>query len=490
MYFKIILAAVFFQSNILIAQTSGVDINNSNSQVQTNLGPDEVCVQQKQTTNAFGGINSYDPAYQQCLQRNAQRAQVRAYTNRGASDAQAVLNGLVAPVNNCVPSSNSGSNSSIGGMNQNYDYAYQSCLQGYNAQLAEYNRKKQVEALMNQQQAATTSALTAQQQEFARLNDRTATGSMKEVQNKNSQGQSMYQQAAMELAKLAAQKFMQGSACASSCPTGCCSQVGMLMAAGAAFMALNGKSNKQAGEHGASALQACQTFNQLSSAQQDCSGIKTTVLTPTLGSIYDSNGKCKPTAPPGCTDLTGTGSGVGGAKIPSNCKDPKTGLMGSCLTAGLNAFRQNADGTITIGGENGDKTYSLSDFKDRDSMIAAGMSAAAADALMNDLYGNNSALAKAGLDAKNLADGKDKKTFGVFSDIGATGAGASVLGKDGSKKFGDKLSDTALADRRPTSEGLNRDFNGDLIGSAGDDIFSMMKRRYILKNEQDTFIAP
>ena len=59
-----------------------------------------------------------------------------------------------------------------------------------------------------------------------------------------------------------------------------------------------------------------------------------------------------------------------------------------------------------------------------------------------------------------------------------------------SRKFGDKMGEVASSGRGPSSEGLSRDFKGDLIGAAGDDIFSMMKRRYILKNEQDSFIAP
>ena len=39
-----------------------------------------------------------------------------------------------------------------------------------------------------------------------------------------------------------------------------------------------------------------------------------------------------------------------------------------------------------------------------------------------------------------------------------------------------------------SAEGLARNFNGELIGVAGDDIFKMMNRRYQLKSNQDTFI--
>ena len=139
---------------------------------------------------------------------------------------------------------------------------------------------------------------------------------------------------------------------------------------------------------------------------------------------------------------------------------------------------------------NGLKTYTDKDFADVKSMMAAGLSAADANKLYSDLYGKDSLLSKAGADAKSLAElGKDKKNLGDFSGLGG---GASTVAVDAAansnKKFSEKIGD--VADRRPTSEGLTRDFNGELIGAAGDDIFTMMNRRYKLKNEQDSFIAP
>lgn len=45
--------------------------------------------------------------------------------------------------------------------------------------------------------------------------------------------------------------------------------------------------------------------------------------------------------------------------------------------------------------------------------------------------------------------------------------------------------------RKPAQvTGLTKNFNGDPIGVSGDDIFSMMKRRYILKSNQKTFFGP
>lgn len=260
-----------------------------------------------------------------------------------------------------------------------------------------------------------------------------------------------------------------------------------LAAAGAAFMLLNGKANSQADELAGAAGAACEKFNQLSSAQKDCSATTTTTQTiPPVTEWYDNEGKCKPTAPPECKNIAGTGSGSTTARIPSNCKDA-SGKPISCVTAGLNAFKQNSDGSIKVKTPNGYKTYTLADFADKKSMMAAGLTAAQADALMDQLYGKNSILAKAGLEAKDLA--KEGKKF---SDFTSSGTGTNVVNldplKNANKKFGEKLDPSA--DRRPSSEGLTREFNGDLIGAAGDDLFTMMKRRYNLKAEQDTFISP
>jgi hypothetical protein len=479
MYLKIFMAIVFLQSNIVLG--ADVNLNNSNAQTQSNLQKDEVCVQAERPHDLEQQQHWYDYAYQQCQARNARRANVRTYTDRGARDAQEILSGnLKAPENKCVNNATANNNG--------YDYEYQSCMQNYNAQMQEYNRKKQAEQMAKQVESeAAVSAQTAEQQSLAKLNDKSATGSMAEVQQKNESGMNIYKAAGVGLAITAAINATTGTGCAATCTamgTGCCSLAPYYFAGAAAFMLLNGKANKQASEHGQSALQSCQTFNQLSSAQKDCSGIDTNVSTPLVTTMYDDTGKCKQPIVPGCTDLPGAG-GKNPIKIPgSNCK----GI--SCLAGGPTL---NKDGSVSVKTPTGTKTYSDSDFKDKKSMMAAGMSAAAADSLMDDLYGKNSALAKAGLDAKNMGKDSDHKGIGSFSDMGSA-SGKNIVninsGPDSNKKFGDKMGEVALAARGPTSEGLSRDFNGDTIGAAGDDIFSMMKRRYNLKNEQDSFIAP
>lgn len=475
-YSKIFIAGLFLLSNMGFAQ-SGVNLNNSNNQVQSNIERDEVCTQTARPESLDPRESWYDEPYNSCLARNRRRAEIRAYAARGRSDAQEVLNGtLKEPTNNCRQNTNSGE----------YDYAYSSCMQQYAAEKREYDRKAEAARLAKAEEDKANAS--AANQDIAKVNDTSATGSMAEIQKKNEDGNVLYKVAGVALAGLAVKNFTSAQGCAASCPWGCCPAAGVFAAAGAAFLLLNGKANNQADQHAASANEACKTFNQLSSAQKDCSGAGTTTQTiPPVTTWYDNEGKCKATAPPECKNIAGTGSGSTTTKIPSNCKDA-SGKPISCVTAGLGSFKQNPDGSIKVKTPSGYKTYTIADFADKKSMMAAGLTAAQADALMDQLYGKNSILAKAGLEAKDLAK-QDKK----FSDFGNVGSGTNVINldetKNANKKFGEKL-DPSADGRRPSSEGLTREFNGDLIGAAGDDIFTMMKRRYNLKAEQDTFISP
>ncbi len=480
-YSKFLIAGIYFYSNLVYAQNSGVDLNNSNRQVQSNISADETCIQTPRPEQLDQNEYWVDQVYNNCLARNRQRAVQRNYANSAQRDAQTVMNGnLVEPVNKCGTANSS----------DEYDYVHSSCMQAYAAEKREYDRLKPIEADAQRQQNQAAAAGN-KNSAIATVQDTSATGSLSEIQKKSEDGNKLYTIAGIALAGYGAAKFIEAggfSACCGGMNPGCCTKAVVSAAAGAAFMLLNGKANSQANELAGAASTACTKFNQLSSAQKDCSGVGTTTQTiPPVTEWYDNEGKCKATAPPECKNIAGTGSGSTTAKIPSNCKDA-SGKPISCVTAGFSAFKQNPDGSIKVKTPNGYKTYTLADFADKKSMMAAGLTAAQADALMEQLYGKNSILAKAGLEAKDLA--KESKKF---SDFTSGGSGTSVVdldaGKNANKKFGEKL-DSSLDGRRPSSEGLTREFNGDLIGAAGDDIFTMMKRRYNLKAEQDTFISP
>jgi hypothetical protein len=92
---------------------------------------------------------------------------------------------------------------------------------------------------------------------------------------------------------------------------------------------------------------------------------------------------------------------------------------------------------------------------------------------------------KADLDKANSPES------GNFADISGEGSGAKGTGvSDNGSAKGSKDMEGSNKREPATAEGLAKDFNGELIGVAGDDIFKMMNRRYKLKTAQDSFIGP
>lgn len=374
----------------------------------------------------------------------------------------------------------------------------------YNLQSSAYNDAR------NQSASAASGAASA-----AAFQDSSATGSLSDIQGRNSSASKVYAVAGAVLAGWGAYKFAQSAACAASCGTGgCCPMAPALMAAGAAFMLLNSMANKQSGEHVKSAYDACLMQNQISTSQQSCSTLypnQVTTLTPTVsndptvnqntdpnnntttfnpdgtprtpgtvtvGDIDPQTGQCKPDAPPACKQLLGNNT-IG--KIAASAGPNK-------LADATGMYKQLPDGSVQT--KDG-KIYKISDFANEEAMIKAGLSPSDAKALAKQLYGEGGVLAASGLDAEGLLKDANKKSaeFGV-PGIGDGGAGSSGSGKGNlgsGKNFKDALNATK---RKPSSAGLTRNFNGDIIGASGDDIFLMMNRRYRLKNEQDSFIAP
>lgn len=103
--------------------------------------------------------------------------------------------------------------------------------------------------------------------------------------------------------------------------------------------------------------------------------------------------------------------------------------------------------------------------------------------IVNEMYKKN------GFGSPNMAD-----TFSGGAGVSGTTADGSTEGYDGSggagKGNGDQTTD--LNKRAPASSlvaGLTTKYQGENIGVAADDIFSMVTRRYTLKNQQDSFIT-
>lgn len=265
-----------------------------------------------------------------------------------------------------------------------------------------------------------------------------------------------------------------------TCTYGCVHEIAL---SSAAALVMSLASKKQAYQNELTAHQACTTYNQLSSSGKQCGEVPPPVdLTKPdfpYAQVNPETGLCRDSAPPSCkTNLaTLTDKGV----------DIRSVLAGGPNQfAGVNTpFKINKDGSITT--KDG-KTFSAKDFADEKSMIAAGISPADAKKLMDDLYGKDGVLAKAGLDAQKDLNALNKG-LGNF-DMGSGSTTTIKSGAAETEKSGLGVKDLSKRHRTPAGdEGLVKNFNGDSIGIANDDIFKMMNKRYILKSTQDSFIG-
>lgn len=496
---KLFIAILYLYSQMLSAQQTQNNFVQSthNSNMQTELYKDEVCplvddyrfsyLNGEQTRET---VKIPDPA---CVARNRDRARNRAAANEGLARAQRMevgnSDGLKKPEPPPKPDCGSPTATNAEGLG-GYNPSYYACMSQYEAKMRDYNL--QLEAYnkaVGAQADSQRNADAAKQAEWAKMNDKTASGAMEEVQAKNQKGNQIYVAMAGALAAYAAAKFAQSAVCSAQCGAaggGCCSSAPRYMAAGIAFMLLNGKSNKQAGEHARSAGEACSTFNTLSSTQKDCSQTQSAPQI-TVGNIDPNTGMCKPDAPPSCQETLNQN----GLKPVVTANGAKASGMTS---AGFETFGKiQPDGSVKD--KNG-KIWKESDFKDKNAMIAAGIPASVASGLAEELYGANSPLKKPGMDPKEALKKLESSVSPVVSID--SGVGTNIIdinknGPNGASTFSDKLNAVKNADgeqdRMPSSEGLMKEFNGELIGVSGDNIFLMMNRRYKLKTEQDTFLS-
>lgn len=137
------------------------------------------------------------------------------------------------------------------------------------------------------------------------------------------------------------------------------------------------------------------------------------------------------------------------------------------------------------------KTYNVEDFKSPESMAKAGIPQGAI----------NSAMDYAAKVSKEVED-KAKKIGAMtaangYAEGGGSGGGGSGSGyassddEDGGQ-FGSLAGKNAngLLNRDPAQvAGMQKNYNGDPIGVAGDSIFLMMNRRYKVKESQDSFYS-
>jgi hypothetical protein len=195
----------------------------------------------------------------------------------------------------------------------------------------------------------------------------------------------------------------------------------------------------------------------------------------------DKSGQAAGTA--GLTNSYGstTGSGSSTGKNSSTVKAVEAQVK-ALETAGI---VDTKTGTIKVPGSG--KTYKTSDFASAESMAAAGFPAGAVAGAMEAASRAEKA-AKKKLGALTAANGYAEGGGGGGAG-GAGGAGADFGGGPG--MGGSGLGGGAGKLNRDPAQvaGMQKNFNGEPIGVAADSIFSMMKRRYKVKDGQDSFIT-
>lgn len=404
----------------------------------------------------------------------------------GYSLVNSTTTALVAPVPPVLPSCEIRTTDSEGNVVITMD---QACLASNQEKERLYTLQSgcydQALAAQNQAKQAAATAEQIRLAEQARLASSKAAA--ESAQNKNQEGSMIYQLAAVGCGITSANYGLQFAA---SCSGGATCNYSLLYKS-LGFGALALLASQQASSHDSVAYNACEAASQMSSDGGSC-GAAPAPFNPstfpsnltgtgpgTIGSIFDQNGKC-------------IGSAAACASIISNLP-PGTNIKGeiaklnSFATSSSKPFKVDKDGNLVT--KDG-KKFKPSDFQSEKSMLAAGISAADAKALMGDINRASGSFNAAAALAKENAGKGDKD--GVFGENGAAGGaggrkGSGITANGGAN--GGK--DLAGSKRDPASaEGLAKEFNGDMIGVAGDDIFKMMNRRYKLKASQDNFIAP
>ena len=351
----------------------------------------------------------------------------------------------------------------------------QQAQRAYSIQMSGHQQALSMQA---QERAAAQSAeqqRLAQQAQLA-----SAKAAAEAADNKNKEGSKIYQLASIGCGIASAGYAV---AFAGSCAgAGATCQYPLLFKS-LAFAALSMLASKQASSHDSVAYNACEVAGKVSAEGGNCGTApppynpQSFPSTQAAGatSLFTSDGKCIG-AQADCDKIT--------TNLPPGVKltDAIKGLS-SFGSKGL--VKVDKDGNlITKDG----KKFKPTDFLSEKDMVAAGISASDAKSLSASIASSG---VGAGLDAK-AALSKENKSDGTFGDAGgAAGSGKVNAGSAANGSLKGDGKDIGGGARGPASaEGLAKDFNGELIGVAGDDIFKMMNRRYKLKTAQDNFLAP
>lgn len=154
-------------------------------------------------------------------------------------------------------------------------------------------------------------------------------------------------------------------------------------------------------------------------------------------------------------------------------------ILNRLATDGINGFKLSPDGQSILGPDG--KKYDVKNYSSPGAMAAAGLSKATIDDVMSiAAKAEKDAIKKIG--AHTAANG--------YAEGGGAGSGSTsqVQQEDPFVGYGTAKPEAYKRDVAGQNvAGLTKNFNGEPIGVAADDIFTMMKRRYKVKEQQDNF---
>lgn len=290
---------------------------------------------------------------------------------------------------------------------------------------------------------------------------------LQDVEQKNKYGQVHYVGVAVKMAQQAADRYVHGGECQASCPDGCCDAGAGLIYEGGMFMLLNTQATLQSKEHQMIAKESCLVHNKYANNPRDCSKeIKSFEQTKPEANWLDDKGNCKSSAPPECKAIRMIpGSGIFASR-GVNCKKNSDN---PCALDFYSTYKSNPDGSITIRIPNRSVNLNMNSFKDKASLMAAGIPASQADGLLAQ-FKEASRKAFPNGKAAYVALNPEQIKQEISKGINPTEALAQLARQP--------------AAYNPESvevvpeESLTKNFNGELIHARGSNIFEVMSRRY------------
>ncbi len=328
------------------------------------------------------------------------------------------------------------------------------------------------------------------------LTDTTVTGTLQQVQINAQQAADHYTKSATFMSSYAQYNKTNADTSNGNCALGnytACSQTGAGYAATAAYLGMENTANAQVQSFGAKITEVCLKQNELSIKKIGCNpnSAASAVFIPGLANPPSFNwfdpftGICLPNAPALCGQIYTVINSTG--NLPTNSHQIKSCPGGGTACLSKVIVTMTPLGTKYTFKNKVGKDYSFyaNDFKDEKSLIKAGLTPAQAKKLLGDLNATIKVAEKTvGIVVEKLPALKSLALPDLDKNRNPASAKPQAV-----KPAINPVSQQPVY-RRPSTEGLSKNLNGDLIGVRGDDIFKMINRRYQHKDQQVLFYGP